>query len=510
MSTEIEIENIGPIKSLEITLPDSGVVVLKGSHGSGKSTALRAVQRRMGGPGPDLSVHDGAKKGVLSLGEARLSVTKSRTSTLGELEILGIESDLDIGSLVDPGIADHEKADAKRIKALISLAGVEPDPTIFHPIVGGEAQYVALGIDDKGADVLTLAARVKRALESLARSREEVADSYAERARAAKKASEDAPEGEANEKVLAETLAAAQSKLDAAKAENKRRDEGLEAARIAQKQLVELGELAEDPAALFNEIKALNTRVTEGVARIAQIDEQIKGLNESRNAVERDISDWEDAVDALAKRRDKAADAVTKRLELSNAAAKAVPLGYGEPFLTEAIAAVDAARKAVENGALIRQAAAKAAEAESHATAAKVASKAARKLRDAAGAVDDALSKLLPDDCPLRVEAGRLVLETDRGKSEPFSDLSEGEKWQVAIRVACKKLPPGGLLTLEQSAWEGLAPSVKLQLDAEAKAQGVVILTAAVDDGELRAETIERHERLHAEGLNAETPGDVA
>lgn len=489
-SIEVELSNIGPIKKFAFTVDGPGVYVGRGENGSGKSTMLRAVSKRLGSDASDLSVYDGAARGTLQLGEARLTVTQSRVSNAGELEIVGIEGSLDIGSLVDPGIKNPGKADDYRIKTLIALSGIEPDPKMFHEIAGGEAAYLALGVDETGADVLTLAARVKRAIEQQARAREETAESYLEKYRAAKSASDGAPAGESDETKLAEALAKAQSTFDAMVAENQRADAATEAATLASKKLAELGELSDDPNAIEAMLAELAGDILKCDSRLEEIDREIDRLNDERDAVSFKLSDLDDAVKSASRRQKKAIDAAAKRQQLADAAAAAVPAGYDDWQMVEAAEAVDNARKALESGALIRQAAAKAAEASSHATAAKLASKVARKLRDAAGEVDGALSKLLPKQCPLRVEAGRLVLETDRGKSELYADLSLGERWAVALRFAAQQLPPGGMLTLDQVAWESFAPALQAEIAGYVEKFGVILITAAVADGPLRIEKL--------------------
>ena len=481
--TEIELKNIGPIKHLAFAVDGPGVYVARGANGSGKSTMLRAVSKRLGGDVSDLSVYDGASRGTLALGEARLTVTQSRVANGGELEIIGIESALDISKLVDPGIKNAAKADDYRLKTLIGFAGIEPDPQIFHPIAGGEAAYLALGVDDKGVDLLTLAARVKRAIEAKARTHEETADNYAEKARACKSAAEGVPEGEADEKALAEALAKAQSALDAMNAENDRSDAARAAAELAAAQLREIGKLTDDPAKALAAAKTSTEMAIERRATAAEMRVQADRLDAEAKVCESDADQW-------LERAAKAQQSEKKRQQLAEAAAKAVPAGYDAGEIAAARAAVVAARKGVENGALIRQAAAKAAEAASHASAAKTASKLARKLRDAAGEVDGALSKLLPANCPLRVEAGRLVIESDRGKSELYADLSDGERWAVALQFAAQQLPRGGMLTLPQIAWESFAPALQTEIAGYVNQLGLVLITAAVADGPLRVEKL--------------------
>ncbi len=59
----IEITDIQAIEHVSIPVPESGgVVVLKGNQGTGKSTALQAVQALAGRKADSLSIRDGAKR----------------------------------------------------------------------------------------------------------------------------------------------------------------------------------------------------------------------------------------------------------------------------------------------------------------------------------------------------------------------------------------------------------------------------------------------------------------
>jgi ABC-type branched-subunit amino acid transport system ATPase component len=118
----INIKNIGPIESVSIPVPaEGGVVVLHGRNGSGKSTALDAIQSAVTGKGkPPLK--DKAAKGEVHAGGVTLTVAKS-VRRAGELTVTALDGRLSIADLVEPGINDPLRADASRIKALVNLSG---------------------------------------------------------------------------------------------------------------------------------------------------------------------------------------------------------------------------------------------------------------------------------------------------------------------------------------------------------------------------------------------------
>ena len=150
------------------------------------------------------------------------------------------------------------------------------------------------------------------------------------------------------------------------------------------------------------------------------------------------------------------------------------------------------ALEAVEHGTLVRQAKINMENASALKHAALQAEKEAIRLRDAAKATDDVLSKAVQSlGCSLRVSHGRLVTDTERGE-ELFADLSEGEKYSLVIPIAIEAVGKGGLITLPQEAWQGLDPANKRLVASKVEGSGVILLTAqATEDSELKAEQFE-------------------
>lgn len=484
MPRKIEVENLGPVKRLEIELPEpGGVAILKGTNGSGKSTIIDGVARLMGG-GRDstLSATDGARLGSVTIGDAQLRVTRAKSRAVGELEIVGIESRLDIAALVDPGIADQEAADAKRLKALVSLAGVDGRPELFHALAGGEEPYKALGVDDKTPDVLLLAARVKRSIEAEARRLEKIADDNAKAAEQARaRVGEIDISQPVDETELADGYARAKAQVDGMIQHNAAADAAAKSAKIAAEQLAALAADSDDAEALDMQAKSNIERANRLRADIPGLELNIQKLRDDANTL---IAE----ADQLIKRRGAAERAYAKREELRQAAERAVPGQHTPPAIAAAQDAAAEARKAISTGAAVRIAQAEALKAEEYKKTAAGVARTARGWRDKAAAVDAVLSGLLPGGCPLRYEAGRLVCETDRSKSEPFSDLSHGERWKLAIEFAADQLGENGLLTIAQEAWESQAPANKKLIADLARERGIVILTAQVSDEALTAE----------------------
>ena len=488
MTKTIEVNKLGPVNALAIELPEpGGVVVLRGTNGSGKSTVIEGVSRLLGGKAPHLSATDGAQRGTVTIGDATLRVTKSRAQQSGELEFVGLDSRLDISALVDPGIDNPESADAKRLKALVSLAGIQPDPAIFYPIVGGVDGWKALGIEESDADILLLAARVKRALDAEALKQERAADKHSAAAQAAKATIAgvdlEAPD---DENQLADDYARAQSHVDAMIAHNANAEQAAANAARAKAQLDALAEFTDDSTALRLRAADCRKEIENNQRICAELQAQI---NQYQWEID-NLSDEAASCDDRAAIADKAAE---KRAQVAAEASAAVPGKHTAEAVEAAQRAAEAAKAAISTGGVVRFAKSRQQQAKAEAQLARDCRRTAESLRDRAASVDAVLSSLLPEGCPLRYEAGRLVIATLRSQSELFADLSHGERWEVAIDFAAQQFEPGkGLLTVPQEAWESQSPTNKRRIAERAKLRGVIILTAAVnDDPEISAEIVE-------------------
>ena len=85
---------------------------------------------------------------------------------------------------------------------------------------------------------------------------------------------------------------------------------------------------------------------------------------------------------------------------------------------------------------------------------------------------------------PLRVEAGRLVLDTHRGATY-FADLSHGERWKIALDIGIDAVGENGVLTIPQEAYESLDPVNRRSIAEHVYGRGVVIITAEASEDEV-------------------------
>ena len=76
-------------------------------------------------------IRDGEKAALVEAFGVNLRIG-ARVTRGGESAAVGLEGKFDVSDIVDPGIANAESADAKRIKALVQLTGVEADISAFE------------------------------------------------------------------------------------------------------------------------------------------------------------------------------------------------------------------------------------------------------------------------------------------------------------------------------------------------------------------------------------------
>ena len=461
----IEINDIGPIDHLSIDLPEGGgVVVLQGDHGSGKSTTLDAVNARLGGDGDGLSVRDGKKRGSVTIGDAKLTVSAKQKRKSGSLEVSEIESRFDISDLVDGGnLKSDEAREAFRLKALVKLSGVEANHLDYDCLADmDEIRAVDLNTDDP----IVLQSRIKRHFEKVAREHETKSKQTAATINVYKDEIDGVPLGrEHDETKLQKAYDDAKTAYDKAEAsrETALRIETENAANAQRlKEVVEQYD--------GDDASSLCCRHTDAVARHSELLENValveKNIVELDNQIKR-AQDHEKLVNALKPKGTPVNKPPTEKevAHLFGIRDKA----FGD--ITRGTATRDARQKVDQIENLQRDK--------------KMNSHLAKQARENAAKTEEILSDLVKVD-NLRIVNGRLVTSTDRDECEPYDQLSHGERFKLAIDLAVNALPDGGVLTICQEAWDALNGPVRQQINLHAKQCGCWILTAQASEGELR------------------------
>ena len=471
MATQhIKVKNIGPIERLDIPVPDGGgFVVVRGRNGAGKSTAIKAVSELLGGDKTDIMPRDLTEKGCAEYGGAKLTVSLSRHSTRGQLEFTGIESRFDIGNLVDPGIKNKDKADERRVKQLIALSGVKVDPSIYHELVGGSEAFQDLAIDCHTDDPLLLATRIKAAL---------------------MKRASDAKRQESRLCTLAQDM---QAKInDDMDVSSEHDEDRLRAAydnardemnrTIAQREAWELGnQQVKDAKANIEKLEKSGDDIEELTQRLDIQESRIKALR----------GELEEATEEKRRLENRIQSEKKRRLELSELKTMVASMDVGKVThkqVNESKTRVDECVHAMHRGEDIRQEIFNRARLKDLTEQRQKHIAAETEWIKKAGGVYDVLTSQMPE-CPLKISDGRLVVKTKRSDREPYSQLSDGQRWMIAIEVAAQFLKNGELTTADQKAFDGLTPKSRKTIDEKLRKQGVHCLTAVAVDEDLHAES---------------------
>lgn len=475
-SPSLTVENLGPIEHAEFAFPSLGVHVLTGPNGSGKTTLLDAVSASAAGEGR-LPLRDGKNRGKVSCAGATITLGKATRHT-GVCEVQHLEGRFDLSVLVDPKLKSPEACDNARIKALVTLMGIEADPKMFR----GADEFAdfdqVVPVDSlETTDPVEMARRVKAAYDTRAREAEKEAEREDSHAQACAPPADLDLSGEHDADKL---LEAVQEATRQAQAVQSQREEWARARALADEARNTLATLS--GPAVTSELSSLTVELVSTRDCLSGATQKVLYCEEQLQLAREELKRWEDRADALQGQVDSLSSQSTA-IEAAEKIVSSFEALECPPDDAVAVAsdAVHAAKQALDRGAMIRAALHNAEKAASHRRAAQEARDRALRYRDAGRATDDALSAAIQCEA-LRVEsdgkATRLVCDTDRGKSIPFHDLSEGERWKIAIDIAADQVGEGGLIVIPQHAWEALDGANRIAVHRHAVERKVRIITA--------------------------------
>lgn len=495
----LKIKDAGAIPELIIQVPEAGVVVLRGPNGSGKTTALNAVQALISGTGT-VPTRDGALGAVVEGFGARLTVGR-RTGRAGELELHALEGP-DPSLLVDPGIKDRGAAHAERIKALCRLAGPEIYRDAFVRLVSDPEDFARVVKPDsllKG-DVPSVAAAIKRDFEAAARLAETSADNLQTEARGIAAGAEDVPETEApDERAIQRELEAASAALGELRGRQSQVSALRESAARARETLASYGDKGTAEAGQRAEaaLDAAKSRTREAQAEDERATQSVTAARAALIEAERQAAVARGALTTAQAGEAHAAEVVEqafadfqRRKQLQAASVAADAAADVDPAQIQELEERQLkARVALQRCEVVRRAIQQRERARVKAEESGNARARANDLREAARGCEGIVSAALAKVCPagMSVHEGLLVVETDRGL-EPFDELSHGERWRWTLGICARTIKAPGLLICRQEGWESLDPATQKSVDAMARELGIVILAAKADDGELRSE----------------------
>ena len=509
MST-IEIEDVGPVTEFNYEMQGHGLHVLVGRRGSGKSTILRTLERVAGGDPAMPGKRDGAKNGKVTAFGRTLKISRTVREE-GELQVDGL-GDLDIAALHTPKFATPEVRDKNRIAALANLGGATAGVEEFVALVGEDDWNRLISPNVKATvDVCEMAGRVKRAIDAAARTVEKDAadaDGAAEVLERMNDGIEIIPgvDVPALEKVAAEAMServALGMKSEAALKAKAAHDaaveqfEKMEAVDVAavkteneaavqnaqddyDNEVAEQKPVAERVAALRAELQEVERQAVLLATRVSNASTM---LTECRAHAEHQIREAEEQA--------------WQREALRQAVAATAPEMVSQSEMDAAKVVEDAAAKVVEKAKLsiaASERARKAAEAREVSSSAKAR---AEKLRKAADRVMSVRTNSIGriEGCPLSVKS-----DTDGNPRLYVGDVefdrqSDGERWGVILPIAIQK---AGLVVLTQAAFGEMPPSMRADIDAQAKAHECDVITAVSQDCDLKGMTYEEFKKIGA------------
>lgn len=482
--SEVSIENIGPIEELRLTAKPGTITVLTGPNGVGKTQALQAIDGLASGKSR-LSNRDGTVGGSARGFGVTIKVGRGGSNRRsGDLEIESVEDRLNIADLIDPKVKDPIAADARRIKALVTLADVDANAELFYDLAGGKDQFLELikpeSIDKP--DIVSLAAAVKRDFERASRKEAEVAENLERDIRARKEANEgidvEAPH-DADE--LQAALEQSLSNLATEKERAANAKSALEAASEARLR-IEDSKSSYDGSTLEDAKTALANVRSEVVTQQGVINEIQKSLAEAIDEMTA-IKHRADLAEMALNRADEHEDLISQ-WEFDVKASEGVePPDDDVVLILESH--VQLARDAIETGVRVRDALQRDHEAKLISVSKKMANLSAQRLRDAAHGTEDILSRLVAEmGGVFKVDKEfRLIVQHPKRGETYFSELSHGERWKLGLDVAIEafqRTGQRGLLAIPQHAFESLDGKNRRLISEHIKGTDLAVITAEV------------------------------
>lgn len=486
----VQVSGHGPIISHTFEIPEEGggIVVLRGSNGSGKSHSLSAFRTLLGADGK-LVRNDEADEAVVEGFGSKVKMGRSqrRTGDVSEIGVEHIECDFSILDFVDPAVPDPAARTEHRIKALVRLSGAKVPFADFESLVPQHEAYPPIPLDDarKIGDTVDQAAKFKRIVQAEALRIEKLSAESRRQQGICEAAigGVDVTTEPASPQDLQDAYAKAVQKhtslLDQAAASDRVKQSRLKAhEELAKARLAYTGPTVEEAESSH---AAAMQAVTDAGERVRALEQE---LLKARSAQQTAMADSRMAAERL-----ESAKRHVDMLASFEAAVKTqdVPRPTEEQ-IQHANLVVEQSRKDIESAAVIRHALTKKSQADSHATEASQHERRAELLREAAQGADAVLSRAVK--CVgLCVKHGELF-HTGDGVEEVFDRLSDGERWKVAIRIASERVGAKGdgtrLIVVDQVGWQDLDPNARDYINDLCVMEGVWILTAECSRGPLR------------------------
>jgi energy-coupling factor transporter ATP-binding protein EcfA2 len=499
----VEIENLGPIQEFTFKLDAPGVTAIVAPNGFGKSILIESLAGVAAGEG-GLPLRHGTDKGRIDGLGVHVSINPKQTRCAGEFAVDHLEGKLNLATLVDPGLKDELAADKRRIKALISLTGVEADRHLFDSRPEFDAEEFESIVTTealKTNDLIDMAAKIARDYQAEARSWERGAekDEFSSKALRDQIASVDMTQESDSEKLQEVYFEAQQAYLRAGN-KQRRAVELRESADAARAELI-TWDSRDVPSDATEANAAVQAAIEKQGGLVSHRDELVIRLHEIEKSIELCDREIQTAEAEIRLAQDNAANVQThvmRRTACLKAIADSENFEAPNDEKVEALKqAFHTAKEAMEAGVMVRDAKMKQHSVEAFDASAQARREKAERLRKAATGTDTVLSEAIESKWVKVVTEGTAKRVYGYVASKdlwgPYHELSATEKWAIAIEIGVERVGQGGLLFIPQEAWEGVDVWNRKFIHEHAKARGVFILTAEATRDESDGREMKAH-----------------
>lgn len=494
-------ESVGPVDLCKFPRPvgRGGLMLFLGHNGSGKSVVLDAIAAAQGDAKARkrITASDGAVQGRLEAGGVTLTVgARKRTTGENDVVLFDLAGSLEPSRFVDPQISDPVVADAKRIEELCVLAGLTTTPDEWTGRCGSDVvEQVPNEEFEKGP--VRVSKVLKRALETEARKVEGIVERKGGELDAKREVIADV-----NLEAEHDEVALRQAHLDAVRdlttLESQRDEHDAAVMRIAEAReaIASVSEGGgESEAEIRDRVRLASLRMEDCDAEIAERRSKVEALEREMADLREERATLEGARAVDHQKLDALQDSARERAEHERVIDAGLPAAPPADAIADAKAYAEQCEHAMTAGAAIREALRAKVEADELADEVRSLSNKAQHMREQARSVEQVLTEILAkSNVPgFSVQDGRLMFEhAARGKAVPVAQLSEGERWRVALELVSRRIGEGGVIAVPQDAAESLDPERLAEVDSIAEELGLVIYSARATSGGLRAVRFEK------------------
>lgn len=492
-SLDYTIDNTLGVEHVEVNLRH-GVNVARGVNGSGKTSTIRAIVRAQGGKA-ELEPREGATRGKVVGPGVLVHIGKAtrRTATDKGAASLSLAEVAPLSQLIDPGIKDTDSAARARLRALVDLLQVTVDDAAIEKLCQGDAKAMAWlrgelleGVID---DLDVAEKKVKGHFEARARRHEAEEEEAEGRAQAASGRAAGLLEqlgGEAN--LVDESPERARESLQAGVREHERQKGRCEQREALERQQAEIrATLGERPdvATPAEQLEVAHFQFGEAVDRVQKLERQLTEARAQRDAANREV-EW---ASENVERASEAARQWDERKAILERSVEGLTRDELDRLEVELVQTREERLERAVQSSEYRQAVSDLGTAEE---AQRIARDAAQLLRGRAAALHARLGEILAQAGAegLSIVDGRIHAMQD-GKLVDWERLSQGQKTEIAARIAVQVYTPESVVPFGWELWAALDPENRRLLNERTRAAKLFLLTEEPDAGPLRVEPME-------------------